>query len=301
MRRSAIAGLGSETSQQVRISRWNGVGSVLRVGGVPPPPGDRGRAGHPNEQILRIQRETSRTNHGASRRSASAPQLLVLIVTAEPRMRTCFGTLLRCNGYATLEAANGEQALSQAVLHAPDLVLLDSAVPDWTGKAVTAALAASQRAPVIAVAAREREDERIELLDAGASDCVDGAVSGSVLLARIRAVLRRNDPASADERAFVNGWRVNLITHEVIVDDSSVKLTPREFGIFSILACHAGEIVPYRKLLSEVWGAEQSRDLAPLRVHVQQLRGKLEVEPRRPRFLLTAPRVGYCFEPGRAM
>lgn len=244
--------------------------------------------------------ERSTRNEGVrGRREHSArPQLLVLLAVGDPWLRASLGTLLRPNGYATLEAISGEQAVSQSRVHSPDLIVLDVAIAEWGKRALVTSLLACGSAPIIALVAREQEEDRITVLDAGASDCLTRDTSGAVLVARIGAVLGSNELALAEERTFANGWRMNLATRDVFVDNVHVPLPPRQFEIFSILAHNAGTVVPYRTLLVEVWGSALNGDVSALRVHMQQLRDKLEVDPRRPRFLLTAPRVGYCFEPG---
>jgi len=150
--------------------------------------------------------------------------------------------------------------------------------------------------PVIVVSARGREEDKVRALDAGADDYLTKPFGVDELLARIRAALRRAARAAGGPDGPVleaGPLRVDLARREVRVGDREVRLTPIEFRILALLARNAGRVLTHRQILREVWGPGHDDEVHYVRVHMAELRKKIEAEPARPRLLLTDPAVGY--------
>ena len=174
----------------------------------------------------------------------------------------------------------------------PDAVILDLVLPDGTGTEVCRELRTWSSAPVIVLSAVGDEHEKIAALDAGADDYVTKPVSIDELLARLRASLRRAGP-SLEPVITIGGLVVDLEKRLVTVEGREVNLTPHQFDILRVLARDPGKLVTHRALLREVWGPGYGSESNLLHVHVSQLRRRIEPDPARPRYLITAPGAGY--------
>jgi two-component system, OmpR family, KDP operon response regulator KdpE len=228
---------------------------------------------------------------------SSAP--LILLVEDEPQMRRFLRVALEGTGYRYLEATTGNEGLSMAVQHRPDVMLLDLGLPDLDGLEVVARLREWSHTPVIVISARGQETDKVAALDAGANDYLTKPFGTRELLARVRVALRHAGPQSETEPVFVLGrWRVDLAKRLVQVEGKDVHLTPLEYSLFTTLIRHAGKVVTHRQLLQEVWGGAAGAQPLYLRVYMTQLRHKLEEQPSHPRYLRTEPGVGYrlCVE-----
>jgi len=217
----------------------------------------------------------------------------VLIVDDEPPIRRFLKASLQAHGYAVYEAERGEEALLSVQTHRPDVVILDLGLPDLEGTEVTRRLRTWSAVPIIILSVREGEADKVAALDAGADDYLAKPFGVGELLARVRAALRRSGPA--DSRAvFATGeLQVDLTRRAVRVRTQHVQLTPTEYDLLKALVAHAGKVLTHRQLLRLVWGAAYEEDLHLLRVHMSNLRSKLEPDPVRPRYLVTEPGVGY--------
>jgi two-component system, OmpR family, KDP operon response regulator KdpE len=216
----------------------------------------------------------------------------VLVVDDEPQFARALATNLRGAGYEVETAATAQEALAAAGVSKPDAVILDLRLPDGSGRDVVRKLRRWSDAPVIVVSAVGDEDEKIAALDAGADDYVTKPFAIGELLARLRAALRRAEPAGAGVLE-VGPIRVDLDAHAVTVDGRRVHLTQHEFGILRVLAEHPGKLMTHRTILREVWGPAYGDESNYLHVYVSQLRRKLEPAAARPRYLLTEPGAGY--------
>ncbi len=220
--------------------------------------------------------------------------LHVLLVEDEPQMRRFLRVALEGSGYRYLEASTGEEGLTLAVQHRPDVILLDLGLPDMDGLELMTRLRAWSQTPVIVISARGQETDKIGALDVGADDYLTKPFGTGELLARIRVALRHAEPGAAEEPVFKLGhWQVDLARRQVLVAGQEVHLTPLEYGLFTTLIRHAGKVVTHRQLLKEVWGGVAGAQPLYLRVYMAQLRHKLEEDPSRPRYLQTEPGVGY--------
>lgn len=220
----------------------------------------------------------------------------VLCIEDDPPICLFLKTTLSASGYAYLQAPTGEEGLVQAATRNPDLILLDLGLPDMDGLEVTKRLREWSRKPIIVVSARDREADKVAALDIGADDYLTKPFGVQELLARIRAALRRHQDGlgKPEEPVFKHGdLEVNLAHRKVLKSAKEVHLTKREFGLLTILVRHAGKVVTQRQLLTEVWGEAYANQAHYLRVHMNNLRNKLESEPGRPEHFLTESGVGY--------
>ena len=220
---------------------------------------------------------------------------VVLVVEDDPQIRRFLRATLPGQGYRLLEATAGEEALALAASHRPDLILLDLGLPDIDGLTVTRRLREWATMPIVVLSARGQERDKIDALDAGADDYVTKPFGVGELLARMRVALRhatRDDPE--DGPIFqVGELAVDLARRQVTLRGAEVHLTPLEYKLLALLVRNAGRVVTQRQLLREVWGPTFEAQSHYLRVYMQQLRKKLEVEPAHPRYLRTEPGVGY--------
>ena len=226
--------------------------------------------------------------------SSNVPSATVLVVDDEQPIRRFLRSALAAHGYAVVEAATGEGALQAAAAARPDLVILDLGLPDLDGVEVIRRLREwTRQLPVIVLTVRERELDKIAALDAGADDYLTKPFSMGELLARVRASLRR--VAQPGEQPVFTVWEltVDLAHRRVSRGDEAIQLTPTEYGILRLLVTHAGKVVTHRQLLDAVWGRGYEDATHLLRVNVSNLRRKLELDPTRPRYIVTETGVGY--------
>jgi two-component system KDP operon response regulator KdpE len=240
----------------------------------------------------------------------------VLIVEDEPALLRALRIDLRARGYEVLTAATGRDALDRAARRPPDAVLLDLGLPDGDGTDVIRALRGWSSAPVIVLSGRASAQDKIGALDAGADDYVTKPFSMEELLARLRAALRREDPARLGTVVVMGNWLIDLAAYTVVRQGSdhsrstpedgttgdgggpsAVRLTPTEWRLLEILLRSPGQLVGTGRLLAEVWGAGFEHNAHYLRFHMARLRRKLEDDPPRPRHLLTEPGMGYRYQP----
>lgn len=222
----------------------------------------------------------------------------ILIVDDEARMRRFVRMNLELEGYLVSEAANGLEALAKVRAEQPDLVLLDVAMPDLDGFATLAHLREFSAAPVIMLTVKSDEDDRIRGLDLGADDYVTKPFSPRELSSRIRAVLRRVEPAklAATEPLVIDDiLQIDFPHREVIVRGERIKLRATEYRLLLTLVENAPWIVPQETLLTKAWGPEYRDDTQLLRVYIAYLRKKIEPDPLTPRYILTERGVGYQF------
>ena len=225
----------------------------------------------------------------------------VLVIEDEPALRLVLRATLLASGYQVMEAATAQEGLTQVERHQPALILLDLGLPDLDGLEVTRRLRAWANIPIIILSVRDREADKITALDAGADDYLTKPFSMGELLARIRVALRHAVHAAQESGTpvlTVGQLHVDCVRRQVSVAEQPVHLTPIEYKLLAMLVRYAGKVVTHRQLLHEVWGARTAHDTQYLWVYMSQLRHKLEVDPTRPRYLLTEPGVGYRLKTG---
>jgi two-component system, OmpR family, KDP operon response regulator KdpE len=219
----------------------------------------------------------------------------VLVVEDEPQMRRFLRASLAAHGIRLLEAGTAAEAVLQATTNNPELVLLDLGLPDGDGIDLTRRLREWCRAPIIVLSARGREQDKVEALDAGADDYLTKPFGVNELLARMRVAFRHADAAEGAAPALVDlgRLRIDLSRRQVTVDGREVHLTPTEYRLLGLLARHVGKLVTHRQILMEIWGPAFVNQTHYVRVHMAELRKKLEDNAARPRLIVTEPGVGY--------
>jgi len=227
----------------------------------------------------------------------TARERLVLIVEDEPQMRRFLRTSLASHGFRTLEAATASQMLTMVTCHNFDLILLDLGLPDGEGIELAKKVREWSRIPIIVISARGKEDDKVSALDAGADDYLTKPFGVNELLARIRVAFRHAAVEGDDEKGSsvleFGSLRIDRSRRETSVNGNSIRLTPIEFSILELLARHAGKVLTHRQILIEVWGPLSGAQTHHVRVHMAELRKKIEAEPARPVWLVTEQGVGY--------
>jgi two-component system, OmpR family, KDP operon response regulator KdpE len=221
---------------------------------------------------------------------------LVLLVEDEAHMRKFVRIALVNNGYQIIEACTGEEAVSLAAAHTPDLIVLDLGLPDIDGFEVTRRVREWSTVPVIVLSARGQEQDKVRALNGGADDYLTKPFGPAELVARLAVAFRHAARSRTDafgSAIVVGDLRIDLARRIVLARDAEVHLTPIEYRLLATLAKHAGMVVTHRQLLREVWGPGEGHQTQALRVHMAQLRRKVEQDSARPRYLVTEPGVGY--------
>jgi two-component system KDP operon response regulator KdpE len=221
----------------------------------------------------------------------------VLVVDDEPQIRRTLATNLRARSFEVILASSGEEALTIAAAHPPDVVILDLGLPGIDGITVIERLREHSNVPIIVLSVRENEADKVRALDVGADDYVTKPFGMDELLARLRAALRRHMPEPAASVIESDRLRVDLTAKQVVVDGAPVHLTRIEWSLVEVLVRNAGRLVSSRELLQQVWGPQYGTETNYLRVYMTQLRRKLETNPARPRHFLTETGMGYRFVP----
>jgi len=229
----------------------------------------------------------------------------ILIVEDEPELVRALRINLRARQYQVQTAGTGREALAVAASHPPDAIILDLGLPDIDGTEVIVALREWYHAPIIVLSGRTSPGDKIGALDVGADDYVTKPFAMAELLARLRAVLRRDDGEGGPGRvrqAEIGRWLVDVAAHQVrraASDDArdTLRLTPTEWRLLEVLLQRPGQLVGSAQLLAAVWGPGFGQRTNYLRFHMARLRRKLEDNPARPRHLLTEPGMGYRYQP----
>ena len=217
----------------------------------------------------------------------------ILIVDDEKAIQRFLKNALSGEEFTLYEAGTGQEALAAAAQLRPDLIILDLGLPDMDGLEVIQRLREWTQIPIIVLTVREREDDKISVLDAGADDYVTKPFGIGELLARIRVALRRSLQQVAEPVYKIEELEVDLPRRRVLVSGKEIQLTPTEYDVLKLLVAHAGKVLTHRHILSRIWGPTYLEQPHILRVTVSNLRHKLEPEPDRPRYILTEPGVGY--------
>jgi two-component system KDP operon response regulator KdpE len=222
----------------------------------------------------------------------------VLLVEDDVALRTSVSQILDRNGYQVRLAADGAAGVRELRSAEYDVVLLDIGLPFVDGWRILETLEGKRLPSVIVISARGEERDKVRALDLGADDYLAKPFGADELLARIRAVVRRARPAPGPSRVVRAGnVTVDLAGQSVVRDGREVRLSPTEYGLLSVLAQHAGQVMDHRTLLRTVWGPAYGDERNYLRTFVQRLRSKLEEDPGNPAIIVTAGSRGYRFGP----
>src|SRR5262245_43350730 len=222
----------------------------------------------------------------------------VLVVDDDVQLLRALRITLSAHGYQVATAPDGTSALAIAGRTPPDLVILDLGLPDLDGVAVIEGLRGWCPAPIIVLSARHAEPAKVDALDAGADDYVTKPFGMGELLARMRAALRRAVPSTVESVVTTKAFTVDIANKRVTTaGGDELRLTPTEWHLLEVLVRDPGRLVTQRQLLQQVWGPAYETETNYLRVHLANLRRKLEPDPGRPRYFITEPGIGYRFVP----
>jgi DNA-binding response OmpR family regulator len=222
----------------------------------------------------------------------------VLVVDDEPRMIHFIRLNLEHDGFEVYEANSGSSALDKLRDMLPDLILLDIMMPDLDGFETLRLIREISTVPVIMLTAKGEEDDRVRGLELGADDYVTKPFSPRELVSRVRAVLRRTEMPGQPQHDVIevdDRLKIDFDRREVWVEGELVKLRPTEYRLLYHLVQNAGWVVPHEQLLAKVWGYEYRDETHYLRLYINYLRQKLEIDPSDPQYILTERGVGYRF------
>ena len=227
----------------------------------------------------------------------------ILVIDDEPQILRALRTILTEKQFKVTTASRGEEGLTLAAAHEPDIVILDLGLPDMDGVEVCTRLREWTQCPIIVLSVRDAERDKVAALDQGADDYLTKPFGIEELLARVRVALRH-----AQTRAQTKGAQSKLIRagdvtldlawHVVKRGEEEVKLTATEYKLLAYLAANSGRVLTHQSILTHVWGPADADHTEYLRVYMRQLRKKLESDPDRPQYLLTEPGIGYRFIAG---
>jgi two-component system response regulator RegX3 len=223
----------------------------------------------------------------------------VLVVEDEESFSDALSYMLRKEGFEVAIAATGPDALETFERNGADLVLLDLMLPGLPGTEVCRELRSRSNVPVIMLTAKDSEVDKVVGLELGADDYVTKPFSARELVARIRAVLRRQGDVEELAPATLEAGpvRMDVERHIVSVNGGTVQLPLKEFELLEVLLRNAGRVLTRMQLIDRVWGADYVGDTKTLDVHVKRLRAKIEPSPSAPRYIVTVRGLGYKFEP----
>jgi len=222
----------------------------------------------------------------------------ILVVEDEAGMRDPLVYLLRSEGYEVIEAEDGEAAVSIFQKEGADLVLLDLMLPKLNGKDVCKAIRVTSDVPVIMLTAKDTEIDKVIGFEIGADDYVTKPYSKNELLARMKAVLRRNGGPRAAENGVLEAGpiRMDVERHSVFFNGEKVSMPLKEFELLELLLENRNRVLTRGQIIDRVWGANYFGDTKTLDVHIKRLRSKIEDDPARPAHLLTVRGLGYKYE-----
>ena len=223
----------------------------------------------------------------------------ILVVDDDEKIRKFLRVNLSGEGWHILTAADGAEALQVVEKDPPDLVLLDMMMPKMDGFEVCRRIRQWSQVPIIGLSARGDTADKVKCLDLGADDYITKPFGIDELVARVKAVLRRNkidDSAPAKSYYQCGNLKMDFVTRRVTADGNEVKLTPTEYKLLRELVLNAGQPLGYQYLLGKIWGPEYKTEREYLHVYIGHLRAKIERDPRDPACIVSMPGVGYRFQ-----
>lgn len=227
---------------------------------------------------------------------------LVLVIDDEPQIRRAVRDALREVTPRVDEASNGSSGIDAATNHHPDLIVLDLGLPDMAGVDVCREIRQRSAVPIIVLSARHSEHEKVDLLNAGADDYVTKPFSVLELAARAKAHIRRGKTLAAASGSTgpvtIGNLLVDTVNRKVSREGTQLHLTPIEWQILATLLASAGKTLTHQQIFDAVWGRQFGSPQQYLRVHITNLRRKIELDPAAPQIIITEPGVGYRAELG---
>ncbi|MFZ4065108.1 MAG: response regulator transcription factor [Rhodoluna sp.] len=222
----------------------------------------------------------------------------ILLVEDEQALRETLMFLLESEGYEVIEAEDGAAAISQFEKHGADLILLDLMLPKLSGKEVCKQIRLTSDVPVIMLTAKDTEIDKVIGFEIGADDYVTKPYSKTELLARMKAVLRRNGGPRAAENGILEAGpvKMDIERHLVYFNGQKVAMPLKEFELLELLLENRNRVLTRGQIIDRVWGSNYFGDTKTLDVHIKRLRSKIEEDPARPAHLLTVRGLGYKYE-----
>ena len=222
----------------------------------------------------------------------------ILIVEDEESVLDPLELLLSKEGFTIETARDGREALEKFAKTNPDLILLDLMLPEVSGTEVCRQIRAKSQVPIIMLTAKDTEVDKVVGLELGADDYVTKPYSKAELIARIRAVLRRQGDSSTSTEGVITAGpvRIDVERHQVNINDQLVSLPLKEFELLEFLVRNSGRVLTRSQLIDRVWGSDYFGDTKTLDVHVKRLRAKIEKDPANPTYIQTIRGLGYKFE-----
>ena len=228
----------------------------------------------------------------------SSRKFRILVVDDERRMVGFIRLNLEQDGFEVIEAYNGAEALERMRDSLPDLILLDVMMPDIDGFEVLRTIREVNQVPVIMLTAKGEEDDKVKGLELGADDYITKPFSPRELVSRVRAVLRRGASSEGDDQGLIevdDRLKIDFGRREVWVDGELVKLRPTEYRLLYHLVQNAGWVLTHDQILTKVWGYEYRDEPHYVRLYINYLRKKIEIDPANPVYILTERGMGYRF------
>jgi two-component system KDP operon response regulator KdpE len=219
----------------------------------------------------------------------------ILIIDDEVQLRKLLEITLKSNDYNPTSASTAKEGLTTAIVHPPDLILLDLELPDEDGQILLKKLREWYLGAIIILSVRNSEEEIIKSLDNGANDYLTKPFRTGELLARIRTALRQTQLVNTVQKLNFSNLHIDLTNRTVTLDKESVKLTATEYSLLTLLAKNDGRVLTHQFILKNIWGPGYTDQAQYLRVFVAQLRKKIEPNPNNPKFILTESGIGYRF------
>ncbi len=226
----------------------------------------------------------------------------VLVADDDPQLVRALGVTLTARGYDVVTARDGRAAIDAVITERPDLVMLDLGMPRLDGIGVLEGIRSWSQVPVLVLSGRTDSADKVDALDAGADDYVTKPFQMDELLARLRALGRRQAAAAAatdsSPTVRIGSLVVDLVAKQVLPPEGpAIRLTPTEWRLLEVLIANPDRLMTREMLLTEVWGPSHGNDSGYLRLYVAQLRRKLEPDPSSPRYIVTESGMGYRFTP----
>lgn len=223
----------------------------------------------------------------------------ILIVDDEPGVITTLKVALEANGFKTMTALNGNEALKIMDRELPDLMILDIIMPEMDGFEVCRRVRHQSQIPIIMLSARQSNEDKVHCLNLGSDDYISKPFSMSELIARVKAALRRTSEfgvAIVEPLFTCSNISIDFAQRKMTVDGNGVNLTPTEYSLLRELVLNKDKVLTHSQLLKRVWGPEYGQEKEYLRVFIQRLRSKLEHDPSQPKHIITLPGIGYKFQ-----
>jgi len=231
------------------------------------------------------------------RRKNQKKKNVILVVDSNPQTYRILDIVLDREDFKIVECSSGKQAIRLYVSIKPDIIILDMDTDDMDGKNIIPAIREWSQVPIILTSPKKSNQDVIEGLNMGADDYVIKPFDADVLCARINASLRKSAIHETGESEISNGpLRMNLVSHQVFLDDKLVALTPKEYNLLRYFVTHCGKMLGHREILQEVWGKGHGSDSQYLRVFIGQLREKIERGSENRITIRTEVGVGYRME-----